>query len=452
MSDATIANPTANPTETTTYTVTATHTASGCTATDTVVVTVDLTIPVANAGADFTKTCIVNTAGLAIGATAVSGVTYAWTPATGLSSATVSNPTANPTETTTYTVTATNTATGCMATDTVIVTVDLTTPVASAGTDFTKTCVTNSIGLAIGATAVAGVTYAWSPTTGLSEATVANPTANPTATTIYTVTATHTASGCTATDTILVTVDTTAPVANAGTDFTKTCVTNASGKAIGATAVAGVTYAWTPVTGLSDATIANPTANPTATTTYTVTATNTASGCTATDTILVTVDTTLPIASAGADFTKTCVTNPTGLVIGSTAVAGVTYAWTPVTGLSDATVSNPTANPTETTTYTVTATHTASGCTATDTVVVTVDTTLPVANAGADFTKTCTINPAGLAIGATAVAGVTYAWTPATGLSDATIANPTANPTETTTYTVTATHTASGCTATDTVV
>ena len=103
-----------------------------------------------------------------------------------------------------------------------------------------------------------------------------------------------------------------------------------------------------------------PTANPTATTTYTVTATTTASGCTATDTVVVTVDLTTPVANAGADFTKTCVTNPTGLAIGATAVTGVTYAWTPATGLSDATVSNPTANPTATTTYTVTATNTAS--------------------------------------------------------------------------------------------
>ncbi|MFY7885268.1 MAG: hypothetical protein ACOVOV_10550, partial [Dolichospermum sp.] len=99
---------------------------------------------------------------------------------------------------------------------------------------------------------------------------------------------------------------------DAGADFTKTCTTNASGKAIGTTAVTGVTYAWTPAIGLSDASVANPTANPTTTTTYTVTATNTASGCTATDEVIVTVDTTVPVADAGADFTKTCTTNASG--------------------------------------------------------------------------------------------------------------------------------------------
>ncbi|GIQ61033.1 hypothetical protein Flavo103_41690 [Flavobacterium collinsii] len=334
--------------------------------------------PIANAGTDFSKTCTVNPTGMAIGATAVAGVTYSWSPSTGLSSATVSNPTANPTATTTYTVTATDTASGCMATDAVTVTVDTTLPVANAGTDFTKTCTVNPTGMAIGAATVAGTTYSWSPSTGLSSATVSNPTANPTVTTTYTVTATNTASGCTATDAVTVTVDTTLPVANAGTDFSKTCTVNPTGMAIGAAAVAGVTYSWSPSTGLSSATVSNPTANPTATTIYTVTATNTASGCTATDAVTVTVDTTLPVANAGTDFTKTCTVNPTGMAIGAATVAGTTYSWSPSTGLSSATVSNPTANPTVTTTYTVTATNTASGCTATDAVTVTVDTTLPV--------------------------------------------------------------------------
>ncbi|MFN8338854.1 MAG: hypothetical protein U0T36_07520 [Saprospiraceae bacterium] len=71
--------------------------------------------------------------------------------------------------------------------------------------------------------------------------------------------------------------------------------------------------------------------------------------------------------------------------------------------MSSATVSNPTANPTTTTTYTLTATTTATGCTASDQVVVTVNTTLPTAKAGTDFTKTCTSNASGALIGMTAL-------------------------------------------------
>lgn len=88
-----------------------------------------------------------------------------------------------------------------------------------------------------------------------------------------------------------------APVtANAGDDFTKTCISNTSGKQIGTTAEDGFTYSWSPTTGLSDATASNPTANPSSTTTYTVTKTNTSSGCSNTDDVTVTVNTNAPDA------------------------------------------------------------------------------------------------------------------------------------------------------------
>jgi metal-sulfur cluster biosynthetic enzyme len=360
--------------------------ANGCTSNSVSTIVNVAPLPTANAGLDFTKTCVTNPSGTLVGMTPVAGNTYAWTPATGLSSAGSANPTANPAATITYTLTATNTASGCTATDQVLVTVNTALPTVNAGLDFTKTCVTNPSGTLVGMTSVAGNTYSWTPATGLSSASSANPTANPSSTTTYTLTATNTASGCTATDQVLVTVNTALPTANAGADFTKTCVTNPSGTLVGMTSVAGNTYSWTPATGLSSASSANPTANPSSTTTYTLTATNTASGCTATDQVLVTVNTTLPTANAGADFTKTCVTNPSGTLVGMTSVAGNTYAWTPVTGLSSAGSANPTANPAATTTYTLTATNTASGCTATDQVLVSVNTALPTVNAGLDQT------------------------------------------------------------------
>ncbi len=449
LSAANISNPTANPTTTTTYTLTSTNTASGCTSTDQVLVTVNITVPVANAGPDGIITCTQNPAGFTVGVAAVAGVTYVWSPTTGLANSSNSSTLATPTATTTYTLTSTNTASGCTATDQVVVTVNTTVPIANAGPDFTKTCTQNPTGLQIGVASIAGVTYAWSPATSLTSTTISNPTANPLSTNTYTLTATNTASGCTATDQITVTVDLTVPVANAGPDFTKTCTQFINGGTIGVASVPGVTYAWTPTTALSASNIANPTANPSVTTTYTLTSTNTASGCTATDQVIVTVVTGLPLASAGTDLSITCVTNPTGATIGMTSVAGITYSWTPSTGLSNPTLSNPFAIPTTTTTYTLTATNTATGCVATDDIIVTVNNTIPIAAAGPDFTKTCVTNPAGLAIGMTAVAGISYAWTPSAGLTSTTNSNPTANPTATTTYTLTATNPANGCVATD---
>ena len=165
--------------------------------------------------------------------------------------------------------------------------------------------------------------------------------------------------------------------ADAGTDFTKNCTDNTTGKQIGEASQAGFTYSWSPTTGLSDATVSNPTANPSSNTTYTVTKTNTASGCSDTDDIDVTVNTGEVTAAAGDDFTKNCTDNTTGKQIGETSQAGFTYSWSPTTGLSDATVSNPTANPSSNTTYTVTKTNTSSGCSDTDDITVTVNTSAP---------------------------------------------------------------------------
>jgi hypothetical protein len=448
LSNPSIANPIANPSVTTTYTLTETD-ANGNQLIDQVTVTVDNTPPIANAGLDFTKTCVSNAAGATIGMTAVSGNTYSWTPTNGLSSAIVANPTANPIFTTTYTLTATNTGNGCTATDQVIVTVNTFQPTANAGLDFTKTCLSNVNGAAIGTTSVTGNTYAWTPTTGLSSATVSNPTANPTTTTTYTLTTTNTASGCTATDQVLVTVDNQGPTVNAGIDLSKTCVSNVNGANIGMTAIAGNTYTWTPATGLSSTTIANPFANPTVTTTYTLSSTNPTTGCTATDQIVVTVNNTPPTANAGLDATVSCNTNVGGAQLGTPTVPGNTYAWTPSTGLNSSTLSQPTANPATNTTYNLTVTNTSSGCTSTDQVLVTVNTTPASANAGPDGSINCLNNGTGYGIGSTPIAGMTYAWTPSTGLSSATVANPMANPTAATVYTLTATNAASGCTATD---
>ena len=447
LSNPIIANPSASPSATTTYTLTETD-ANGNQLIDQVTVTVNNSPPVSNAGGDKIKNCIQNTTGATIGLPAVAGNTYSWSPTTGLSSATVANPTANPLFTTTYVLTTTNSV-GCSATDQVTVTVNTFQPTANAGLDFTTTCISNVNGLTIGAGSVTGNTYAWTPATGLSSATVSNPTANPSTTTTYTLTATNISSGCTATDQVLVTVDNQGPTVNAGIDLSKTCVSNVNGATIGMTAIAGNSYTWSPATGLSSTTIANPFANPTATTTYTVSSTNPTTGCTATDQIIVTVNNIPPTANAGLDATVSCNTNVGGAILGTPTVAGNSYSWTPSNGLNSSTLSQPTANPSTNTTYNLMVMNASSGCMSTDQVDVTVNTTPASANAGLDGSVNCLNSGTGYGLGSTPVPGVTYAWTPSTGLSSATIANPTASPTVATVYTLTATNSASGCTAND---
>jgi hypothetical protein len=86
------------------------------------------------------------------------------------------------------------------------------------------------------------------------------------------------------------------------------------------------------------------------------------------DTIYVTVNP-LPVADAGSDATIYIGYPPLSTQLNAT--GGVSYSWSPATGLSDPNIANPVAQPAVTTTYTVTVTD-ANGCIDTDDVTVTV--------------------------------------------------------------------------------
>lgn len=81
------------------------------------------------------------------------------------------------------------------------------------------------------------------------------------------------------------------------------------------------------------------------------------------DTFSATVAIDYPIADAGVDKSLCA---GTSVLIGSPAVAGNLYQWSPASGLSSPTSSNPTATPAATTQYTLTVTA-SNGCTATAT-------------------------------------------------------------------------------------
>ncbi|MES2799633.1 MAG: gliding motility-associated C-terminal domain-containing protein [Bacteroidota bacterium] len=416
LSATNIANPTATPAATQTYTVSGTS-AAGCVNTDQVIVTIN-PLPTINAGADVAICPTQSTPLLASG-----GATYTWSPATGLSATNIANPTATPAATQTYTVTGTSAA-GCVNTDQVIVTISASAPI-NAGAD-----VAICVGASTSLLASGGATYTWSPATGLSATSGSSVTANPSITTTYTVNGT-TASGCTGSDQVIVTVNP-LPAINAGTDVA-ICI----GASTPLSASGASTYTWSPATGLSATNIANPTATPAATQTYTVSGTS-AAGCVNTDQVIVTINP-LPTINAGADV-SICPTQSTPLL----ASGGATYTWSPATGLSATNIANPTATPAATQTYTVSGTS-AAGCVSTDQVVVTVNAVAAI-NAGADVAICVGASTSLLASG-----GATYTWSPATGLSATNIANPTATPATTQTYTVSGT-TASGCVGTDQVI
>jgi gliding motility-associated-like protein len=139
--------------------------------------------------------------------------------------------------------------------------------------------------------------------------------------------------------------------------------------------------------------------------------------------------------------------------LGKPPVTGYTYSWTPITGLSNASLANPVLTGSNSTNAPVATNYILStnrmGCITKDTIQITVN-PLPISNAGTDTTVCPTI--AVHAMGAANRVGYSYSWTPATGLSSTNISNPSASLSTpgTTTYTVTTT--ALGCVSQDSAV
>ncbi|MCB9447412.1 MAG: gliding motility-associated C-terminal domain-containing protein [Flavobacteriales bacterium] len=352
------------------------------------------------------------------------GVTYVWSPSTGLSNPNIANPIANPSSTTTYHVTVTNGG-GCSGTDSVEVSVGSSLNI-SVTADATI-CDGSNVQLA--ATG-GGTKFTWSPAATLSDSTVFNPVATPTSTTKYYVLVEDTSGGCSHLDSVTIAVAP-IPLAEAGAGATL-CM----GDSIQLNGSGGGTYAWSPVVGLSDPNIAMPYARPSATTTYYLTVTG-AGGCSAIDSVAVVVNP-VPSAEAGTDVTM-CLGSATQL---NGSGAG-TYLWSPSTGLNNATIANPVANPTSTTTYWLTVTN-AFGCKDSDSVVVSIGTNLTVT-----VTADTAICP-GDSVQLSASGGNSYQWTPASTLNNDTIFNPVATPVALTYYYVQVTDTA-GCTGYDSV-
>lgn len=196
-------------------------------------------------------------------------------------------------------------------------------------------------------------------------------------------------------------------------------------------------WEWSPITGLSDPMILNPVVDITETTSYVLNAVNLTTGCEDFDTITVFIID--PIAADAGDDALICA-DPVQLQ-GS---GGDVYSWSPGAGLSNPDTCCPIANPDMTTIYTLTVADSTGSCTGSDEVTVTVGADIAV-DAGDDV-SICEGESAAL----TADGGVSYVWTPADGLDNATSCCPIASPTVTTEYVVTAMDEA-GCMGSDTI-
>jgi len=343
--------------------------------------------------------------------TGTGGASYNWQPG----NMGTQNITVCPTVTTTYSLTVTD-ASGCTATDNVTVVVSNASVTASPDVSICNG--NNTILIASGPN---GNTYSWTPSGSLTGANTANPTASPTVTTTYVVTSTNT-NGCTAADSVVVTV-TSAPPITVSND-TALC----SGGSVTLTASGANSYSWQP----GNQSGSSITVNPFSTTTYTVTGNN--NNCLTVDSVVVNIAPP-PAVFAGPDF---AICNGTHATL-NVSTAASNYTWQPSTSIigsntAQSIVIDPTAN----TSYTVTVTA-ANGCISRDTINVAVNVPPTVTATSPDNTICAGSNTTVSASGASS-----FVWIPSVGLQNPNQASTTANPSTTTTYQVVGTS-ANGC-------
>lgn len=167
LSNASIINPLASPASTTLYTVQATL--GRCSVTDDVLVTV-MPAPIADAGDD-----VIICFGQSTQLQGSGGVIYTWTPATSLSSTSVSNPVVlGPTQTSTYELMVTD-ASNCVSLRPDAVTVTVTPPI-KINVSPVDTIVYAGAQVPLLASSVA-TAYTWTPAGALNNPNVANPVA-----------------------------------------------------------------------------------------------------------------------------------------------------------------------------------------------------------------------------------------------------------------------------------
>lgn len=283
---------------------------------------------------------------------------YAWTAsnATTITNGNTATPTVTPSTTTDFYLHGTNQF-GCFGDDTVTLFVRAL-PLPNAGPD-ASICLGDSVTL----NGAGGGTYSWAGNNIASGGNTATPVVNPVATADYILTVTD-AFGCTANDTVQVTINPT-PQINAGPDAF-ICGTGTT-----LTASGGQNYQWSPVTGLGSPNTASTSANPVATTTYVVVSQD-ASGCESSDSLIVTVYPPLTVQASVAD--SIC---PGGAAPVSAQAAGgdggmYTYLWSPAAGLANPNSAMTSASPVQTTTYVITVSDQCGSPVAVDTVVITV--------------------------------------------------------------------------------
>ena len=235
-------------------------------------------------------------------------------------------------------------------------------PSASVGKS-TSICQGDSI--QIGGPFTSGNTYTWTSNPSGFISAISNPYVSPASATVYRLTETVTATGCSKSDSVTIKVNS-LPSVYAGKGST-ICAGNSV--SIGNAPIPTHTYSWTSDPSGFTSSSSGPSVTPKTTTTYYVTETNGSTGCSAKDSVTINVNL-VPVVTI-ASSKSICKGDTTN--IGGASVSGYSYSWTSNPSGYTSANSNPAVSPLVTTTYYLTDTIRATGCTAMDSVTITVN-------------------------------------------------------------------------------
>ncbi len=366
--------------------------------------------PAAIAGPDSTLTCAIPI--LTLGDLQFSPppqVVFNWSTDAGAFSSSNGLPTITATGAGRYILTALDTINGCLAADTLVLSIDTLAPIASAGPDVRLTCAEPSIMLS-GSSMGNNLNFLWTGPciTG---------TANQAAIEVncggaYILRVSDPVNACIAYDTTLVVWDTIHPVADAGPPQTLTC--NNSQVTLQGSITAGgnnILISWTGPGIISGTNALSCIANEPGL--YTLTLLEPGNGCMAQDTVVVSIDTLAPVSDAGLPQQLNCRTSEVPLGGAGTSIGPLfRYSW--ISSGGNITGPNDQAFTTADTggVYILIVENTGNGCVDTSNVAVSVDRSPPLANAGDIFVLDCQVREA-LLDGSQSASGpgITYEWT-----------------------------------------
>ena len=368
-----------------TYTLVVTNTANGCSTTDMAIISGNSDAPNADAGADAIIDCN-NTSATLDGSNSDNGMGFELTWLDDMGTPVGGGNTFTTSQSGTYTLVVTNTTNGCSTTDMAIISGNSGLPNADAGTDMVIDCDNTSVTLdGSNSDNGMGFTLTWQNTNGDQVgigATFTTMTAD-----TYTLVVTNTITGCSASDDVIVSGNSDLPNADAGADMAIDC-DNTSVTLDGSNSDNGMGFTLTWQNANGDQVGMGNTFTTMTADTYTLIVTNNANGCSASDDVIVSGNSGLPNADAGADMVIDC-DNTSVTLDGSNSDNGMGFTLTWQNTNGDQVGTGTTFTTMTTGTYTLVVTNTTTGCSASDDAIVSGNSDLPNADAGADMAIDC---------------------------------------------------------------